>query len=134
MGFHKDVRKVTKQSKDQQAGYPMEQLRKDSTGRMEAANKSLEIQVAAISPITDGTDGTAQVLGIGAAAGSFNTNPILPLNLLVNLPGRPPGPMSPTLVIPTGQVARLTPGAYLPVTVSSANPDAVTINWSTFSQ
>jgi hypothetical protein len=134
MGFPKDIRKVTKQAKRMQEAYPMNQLRKDSMARMEASNKSLEVQVAAIGPITDGIDGTAQVLAVGASAGLINTNPMLPLSLLVNLPGQPPRPMSPTLVIPTGQLARLAGGAAVPVTVSSANSEAVTINWSTFSQ
>jgi hypothetical protein len=133
MGFLKDVRKVTRQAKEMQEAYPMDQLHKDSVVRIEAANKIVEVQIAAMSPITDGIDGTSQVLAVGASSGSFNRNPMLPLSLLVTLPGRPARPKSPTLVIPTGQLAKLTPGAVVPVTVSSANPEAVTINWSTFS-
>jgi hypothetical protein len=72
-------------------------------------------------------------MAVGGSASSFNMNPMLPLSLLVTLPGRPPRPMSPTLVVATGQFPKLTPGAVVPVTVSTADPGAVTINWSTFS-
>jgi hypothetical protein len=133
MGLPKDVGEVTKQAKAMEEAQPMGQARKESLLRVEAANKVLEVQISAMGPITDGMGGTAQLLAVGASSGSFNTNPMLPLNLLVNVPGRPPSPMSPTLVIPTGQLARLIPGSVVPVTVSSANPEAVTINWSTFS-
>ena len=101
MGIFKDVQEFSKQNDDLNTG-----------------------------SVSEGIEGTAQVLAVGASTGSLNRNPRLPVKLLVNLPGQPPRPMTPTLVVPTGQMPRLVPGATLPVTITPSNPQTVAINWA----
>jgi hypothetical protein len=46
----------------------------------------------------------------------------------VTVPGQPPRRVSRQLTVPTGGIARIYPGAVLPVTVNPANPDDVSLN------
>jgi hypothetical protein len=130
MGF---VRKVTKQAEETPGADPPDPPRQDSIVTAVAANKMVEVQIAAMSPTTDGLGGTAQVIAVGASSGSYNANPILPISLLVTLPGQSPISMSPTLVIPAGQSADRATGVVMPVTVSTVNPGAGTIKRSALS-
>ncbi len=77
-----------------------------------------------------GIVGTAQVLAVGPSSGMVNNDPILPVDLLITMPGRPPRPVSESVVVPAQQVPRLVPGAMLPITVSLSHPAVVTINWA----
>jgi hypothetical protein len=127
------VRKVTKQAEETPGADPPGPPRQDSIVTAIATNKMVEVQIAAMSQIAAGICGTDQVIAVAASSGSCNANPILPLSLLVTLPGQSPISMSPTLVIPAGQSVDLAMGVVMPVAVSTANPGAGTINRSALS-
>jgi len=82
-------------------------------------------------PTKVGIVGTAQVLSVGPSSGTVNSDPILPVELLITMPGRPPRPVSESVVVPAPHVARVAPGAMLPITVSLSQPAVVSINWAT---
>jgi len=48
----------------------------------------------------------------------------------VTVPGQPPRRVSRQLTVPTGGLARVYPGAVLPVSINPSNPDDVTLNLS----
>jgi hypothetical protein len=130
MGFMKDLNKLHKTGKEIDKTWDPTAQRKDSMARMSALNEQMKAQVAMASPSADAVDGTAQVLSVGATTGSVNNDPILPVELLVTAPGGAPRPVTATMVVPMGQLSRLTPGATLPVRVSVGQPDVVSVNWA----
>lgn len=131
MGLFKDINKLQKQAKEISKDYDPAQQMKDATERMKQMNEQFAAaNAAATAPPEDAVDATASIVSVGMTSGMMNMDPILPVELLVNLPGRPPTPISATLVVPMAHLAKVTAGASLPVRVSASNPSAVFVNWA----
>ena len=126
MGFLGDVHRLKKQAKEIDKTWDPGAQSREAIDKMRALNESME---QATQAMTDGVPGTAQVVTVGAAAGAVNMNPILPIDLLVTQGGGMPRPVSLQLVVPIAQLARLFPGATLPVLVSPSDPNVVAIAW-----
>jgi hypothetical protein len=133
MGFMKDLNQLHKTTKEIDKNWDPSAQRKEHMAKMAALNEQMKAQVAMASPSADAVDGTAQVLSVGMTTGSVNNDPILPVELLVTAPGGAPRPVTATMVVPMGQLSRLSPGASLPVRVSVGQPDQVAINWAAVS-
>lgn len=131
MGFFKDLNKLQKQSKEISKDWDPGQQARDATERMKAMNEQFAAaNAAAATPPEDAVDATAQVVSVGQTSGMMNMDPILPVELLVTMPGAPPMPVSATLVVPMAQLSRVAAGATLQVRVSRSNPSAVFVNWA----
>ena len=131
MGIFKDLNNATQLGRDARASYDGKATRAAGMERMAAANAAMAAQAAAMAPVTDGVVCQAQVLSAGPATGMVNSNPLIPLELLVTQPGLPPRPVTTTQLVPVTQVARLAVGASVAVRVSAADPTAVALVWDT---
>jgi hypothetical protein len=125
MGFIGDINRLRKQGKEIDKNFDPGAQAREATERMRALNESME---QANKAMVDGVPGTAQVV-TGVATGSVNMNPMMHVDLLVTQEGGMPHPVSVDVVVPLVHLARVFPGATLPVLVSQTDPNVVTIAW-----
>ncbi len=59
----------------------------------------------------------------------MNMQPVMEIDLLVFVEGRPPYPATLQQVVPIAQVGRLAPGTRLQVMIDDADPGAIWIDW-----
>jgi hypothetical protein len=131
MGMFKDLKKITQQAKEMDKTFDPGAQARAATEQMKQLNQQMASASAALTaPPEDAIDATAQVLSVGAASGMMNMNPILPIELLVTMPGGAPMPVSTSVIVPTGQIPQLSAGAQIKVKVSKANPSSLAIDWS----
>ena len=131
MGFFKDINKLQQQSKEIKKDWDPGQQARDATEKMKQMNQQMAAaNAAAAGPAADSVDASAQVVSVGMTSGMMNMDPILPVELLVNMPGQPPRPASVTLIVPMAQLHRVVAGATLPVKVSQSNPESIAVNWA----
>jgi hypothetical protein len=135
MGCLKDIKTVGTQSKENSKNSENSdpaQAMQSGMARMQAVNEQLAHMTAALSaPPGDAVEASAQVMFIGSTTGMLNNDPIVPIDLVIFLPGGPPRPISTSVVVPLTQLHRLATGATVPVKFSASNPDALAIDWST---
>ncbi len=130
MGFFKDLNTVHKQAKEIDKDFHPGQMARDANVRMAALNEQMQQATKAMNaPPSDGVEASAQVVSVGMASGMVNLDPIVPVELLITQPGRPPRPMSTSVIVPQVQLHRLQAGATLPIKVSQSDPTAVAVNW-----
>lgn len=130
MGFIKDIRTLNKMGNDIQRN-------SDVGGRMAHAQASLaqtNKQLAAMAARSNstasltGTPTTASVVGARDSGQYFNMQPLIAIDLLVQLPGGFPTPVTIHEVVAPLHLVRLTPGSALAVKVG-ATPHDVVIDW-----
>jgi hypothetical protein len=128
MGFLKDINKLKKQGEEISKTWDPGAQARDSVEQMRAMNEAM---TQATQAMADGVPGTAQVVSVSPATGSFNMNPTMRVDLLVTQGqgGGVPRPVSKDLVVPVIYASRVYPGATLPVMISAGNPDAIAIMW-----
>jgi hypothetical protein len=128
MGLFKDIHKLKQQAKEMEKTWDPGAQARESVERMRAINQSMEQTTKAMA---DGVPGTAQVAGVGPTTGMMNMNPMMRLDLLVTQGsgGGVPRPVSKEFTVPMMQMARVFPGATLPVMISASDPDTVAIMW-----
>jgi hypothetical protein len=130
MGFFKDIHTLTKQAKEIDKTFDPGAQARDATARMAAMNQQFSQANAALAaPPEDAVEAIAQIVSVGTTTGMINMDPIVPVELLVLEPGRPPRPVSLSAVVPMTQLAQLQPGATVPVRVSRSDPAAVAVVW-----
>ena len=76
-----------------------------------------------------GRFGQATVTGLNQTGIWINNNPVVAVDLLVDVPGTPPYPVTLRETVPQILLARLGSGAPLPVKVDRADPTNVVIDW-----
>ena len=131
MGFFKDVHKLKQQAKEIDKTWDPGAQARAGVERMKEMNAQMASANAALTaPAYDAIEANATVVSVGAAIGMIAPNPILPVQLLVMQDGLPPRPASVSLIVPIAQLARLQPGATLPVRVSKSDPSAIAVEWS----
>jgi hypothetical protein len=79
--------------------------------------------------LSGGMAGTAQITGLTQTGMYLNEQPQVSMDLLINLPGRPPYPATRREFVPLILLGRLTSGQPLPVRVDPADPQKVVIDW-----
>ena len=85
---------------------------------------------ASTAVAADGVDGTATVMAATQTGALVNFNPAVQIELLVTVPGGPPYPVSLQTVVQQIHLARVQPGATLPVRVARADRTLVQIDWA----
>ncbi len=129
MGFLKDLKKLSDQSKEMSKGFdPAAQMR-EATAAMEAAGQMMAQQTEAAQLAASGEPASAQVNTTRDTGQMVNMQPVLELNLLVFLEGKPPYPVTVRQIVPMAQLGRLTPGSRLTVKVDPGKPELVWIDW-----
>jgi hypothetical protein len=79
--------------------------------------------------LATGIAGTAQVTGVTQTGMYLNEQPQLELNLLVNLPGRPPYAATHRSFVPLMLMSRVTSGMPLAVMVDQTDPQKIVVDW-----
>jgi hypothetical protein len=133
MGLFKDVHQVSKMGQQIDQDWSRDATRKASTEAIAGLSDLLQQETSGLSAMTDGIDCSAQILGLGPTSGTINSNPMIPLDLLIIQPGLPPRPLSTTVIVPMAHFSSLSEGATLPVRVSASDADAVAVIWSALS-
>lgn len=129
MGFLKDLRKLSKQSKEISKDWdPGEQMRAASA-QLEATTEMMAQQTAAAELAVSGEPATAQVSAAGDTGTVVNMQPVMEIHLLVFFADQPPFPVSVRQIVPLAQVGRLTPGTELAVKIDPDDRSKVWIDW-----
>jgi hypothetical protein len=79
--------------------------------------------------LASGVTGTATITGVTQTGMYLNDQPRIKMDLLVALPGRAPYTAEHAEFVPLILLARVQPGATLPVKVDPANPQKVVVDW-----
>ena len=79
--------------------------------------------------ITSGTPGTATITGLTQTGMFLNENPQVEMDLMIQVPGRPPYPAKRKQFVPLILLSRLSSGEPLAVKVDPADPSNVVIDW-----
>ena len=130
MGFLKDLKKLSKQSKEVSKDWdPAAQIR-EASAAIEATTEMMAQQTAAAALAESGEPATAQVNAARDTGTMANLQPVMEIDLLVFVEGQPPYPVTLRQIVPLAQIGRLVPGTRLPVKIDPADPGAVWIDWT----
>ncbi|ROO86115.1 hypothetical protein EDD29_3678 [Actinocorallia herbida] len=130
MGFFKSLRQLQRQSADIQRDWdPAAQMRA-GMAQMQAATASLAQQNATAHLAHTGLPGSGMVTAVRDSGTRMNGQPLVTLDLLVTVPGRPPYPVTVQCVVPLIGLPRLAPGQDLQVRVDRARPESVAVIWA----
>jgi hypothetical protein len=132
VGFFKDVNQLSKQGRAIRDSMPppSEQMAA-AQAQMAAITAQMNQQASAAGAVAaDGIAGTAQVLSAAQTGALVNFNPAVRVELLVTVPESPPYPVSLETVVPQLHLARVQPGATVPVRVARADRTQVMLDWA----
>jgi hypothetical protein len=131
VGFFKDLRKVSKMGREIQESMPSPATQMAAAqSQMAAITAQMNQQAQAGQAIAaDGVAGTAAVMTATQTGALVNFNPSVRLDLLVTVPDHPPYPVSIESVVPQLHLARVQPGATVPVMVARTDRQQVLVDW-----
>lgn len=131
MGLFKDMRKLSKMGREIQESMPSPATQMAAAqSQMAAITAQMNQQAQAGQAIAaDGEAGTATVMTATQTGALVNFNPSVRLDLLVTVPGHPPYPVSIESVVPQLHLARVQPGATVPVMVARSDRQQVLVDW-----
>ena len=130
MGFLKDINTLNRMGKDIRKNWdPAAQLAQ-SQAAMAQANATMAQMAAQASSTAAlyGTPATASVVVARQTGQYINMQPVVSIDLLVTMPGGFPAPVTINEVVSQLNLARVAPGASLPVKVGNT-PGDVVIDW-----
>jgi len=129
MGMFKDLNTLSRQSKEIRKNHDVGADLAGMQQKMEQLNQSMGA-VAHGQAMASGTVTTATVISVAQTGAMVNFQPSCQLELVVNLPGRPPTPVVRTEVIPAIFLARAQPGQRVCVKVMPDDPNDMFIDWA----
>jgi hypothetical protein len=131
VGFLRDLKKLNDVGREAQKSFDPAQMAASAQSSMADLTAQMRQQVAAGDAAqVDGVPGSATVVGAAQTGALVNFNPVVRLELLVTVPGRPAYPATVEAVVPQIHLVRAQRGASVPVTVSGADPRQVLVDWS----
>lgn len=130
MGFFKDVRTITKQSKEMGAKSDVGASLQRGMDSMAQANQYLVEQTAGAQLATTGTPAQLQVTGARDSGTVVNMQPVVELDLLVHPDGGVPYPATVRQTVPLACTGRVVPGSMLTGRVDRSTPTSVWIDWT----
>jgi hypothetical protein len=132
MGFFKDINKLGKMGREVRDSMPpAREMMATANAQMASVTAQLNQQTAAAAAVAaDGVDGTAAVMSATQTGALVNYNPAVRLELLVTVPESPPYPVSLETVVAQINLARVQPGATVPVRVARSDRNLVQIDWA----
>jgi hypothetical protein len=132
VGFLKDVRKLSKVGNEMLDSMPSPAVQMAAAQeQMAAITAQMDQQAQAGQAVAaDGVAATATVLAAVQTGALVNFDPGVRLDLLVTVPGQPPYPVSLDTVVPQIHLARVQPGASVPVRVARTERDQVILDWN----
>lgn len=151
MGFIKSMAQLTKQGHEINKNWDVGAQLADAQASMAGAQQMMAQQTQAANLAHTGVDGVATITGVRQGAGMVNYQPILDIDLMVQIgaapaPAAPVDPLSkaPAPAAPAGvpipvtvsqvveqiYLAKAQPGLRVAVKVDPSNPQSVFINWA----
>lgn len=131
MGMFKDMRKLSKMGKEMQQSTDVAAMNANAMAQMAAVSNQMATMGAQANAVAaDGIDATASITGVRNTGSVVNFSPVLELDLLVMVPGRPPVPVTRRELVPQHLLAKAQVGAQLAVRVSASDPTAMVITWA----
>jgi hypothetical protein len=130
MGFFKDVRTITKQSKEMGAQSDVGASLQRGMDSMAQANQYLAEQTAATQLASTGMPAQLQVTAARDTGTVVNMQPVVELDLLVHPDGGVPYPATVRQTVPLAGTGRVVPGSMLTGRVDPTGPGAVWIDWT----
>ncbi len=130
MGFLKDITTLNRMGNDIRRNWdPAAQLAQSQAAMAQANAAMAEMANRASSTAAlHGTPATASVVAARQTGQYINMQPLVTLDLLVQMPGGLPAPVTINEVVSQLNLSRVAPGASLPVKVGAA-PGDVVVDW-----
>ena len=130
MGFFKDISTLNKMGKEARKGYdPVAQMAQAQLSMVHAnAALSEMAQRATTATALHGKPSSASIIAVRETGQYLNMQPLIAIDLLVQMPGGLPSPVSITEVVAPTHLAQLQPGRSLAVTVG-ATPQQISVDW-----
>ena len=134
MGFFKNLNKLTEQGDAMQQAMDVKAMNQDAMARMQDASNLMahmtQQNTIAAALAANGVDGTASISAVRNTGSLVNYSPVLELDLVVMLPGRPPIPVTRRELVEQMFLGKAQPGNTLPVRANPDNPTELLLNWS----
>jgi hypothetical protein len=131
VGFLKDLKKLNDLGRQAEASFDPAAMTASAQGSLADLTAHMRQQVAAGQAVqATGVAGSATVVAATQTGALVNFNPVVRLELLVTVPGRPPYPAAVETVVPQIHLVRVQRGATVPVSVAAADPAQVLVDWS----
>ena len=130
MGLLDDIAELGRLRDQSVAGF-------DVKTRLEQAQQKMDAMNAAMAPPTTSpeiearrVEVTATLRNVSPTSTWVNGQPVVSLDLLVELPSGIPLPFQRAEAVPQVYLVRLVPGAALPVSLDPATPSSLRIEWA----
>jgi len=134
MGFFKDVHDLSKRSKEMNRHWDVQAQVDTGLAKMRGANEMMAAMAqgggSSIAAAISGVSATAMITEVRTSGTLVNMSPVLELDLLVLLSGRPPVPVSCKELVPQHLLARAQAGSTVNVRYEQTS-GAVFIDWLT---
>jgi hypothetical protein len=130
VGIFKDLNAISRSTRESaRTADPGARFAEMSTG-LAALNDSLARQTATLTAGPgEAVPAQVQVVAATPTRSVLAGEPVVDLDVLVLLPGRPPHPARATTPIPAALGHRVVPGAVLAARVDPANPGTFALDW-----
>lgn len=145
MGFFKSVAQLTKQGYEMQNSRDVDAELAGAQASMAGMQALMAQQTQAANLAQTGVDAVATITGVRQGSGMLNYQPILDIDLLIDLDRHPtpppvdplakakpagvPIPVSVSQVVEQIYLGKAQPGGAVAVKVDPSNPQSVFINW-----
>jgi hypothetical protein len=130
MGVFKDIRTLTKQAKEIDKTYDPGAQMRAGRERMQQMNGWMAQQTEQAGLATTGTPAQATITSTRDTGTLVNYQPVLELDLLVLLDGRPPFPVQVQTPVGPALLHRAVPGATVVVRVDPSDPRRAYVDWT----
>lgn len=129
MGIFKDVRTVSKQTREMSAHHDVGRDMATMQAKLEALNNSMS-KAATGRAMLHGVGCRASVISAVPSGAFVNGGQVTDLELLAMVAGRPPMPVRTTEIVPQMYLARTMPGNNVSVRIMLDDPTDVFVDWS----
>ena len=129
MGIFKDMRTLSKQTREMSAHHDVGRDMATMQAKLEALNNSMS-KAATGRAMLQGVGCRASVISAVSTGASVNGGQVTNLELLAMVAGRPPMSVRTTEIVPQMYLARIMPGNNLSVRIMLDDPTDLFIDWA----
>jgi hypothetical protein len=129
LGLFGDLRKLNQQANEISRNYDPAAQMAAGMAQMQQLQRSMEQQTEDLELLRTGTPGEATIIGLADTGARINMVPMVRLNLLVEVQGRPPYPVLLETLLPMHAMAQSGIGQRVKVLVHPQQPARVLVRW-----
>jgi hypothetical protein len=129
MGLFGNARKLRQQARALDANMDTKSMLADAQAQMAMGTQMMAQQTANAGAMVGGTPAKATIIGVTMPESATGPAPMATLELLVQVPGLPPYPVTITDFVDQVRAPRAVAGANLQALVDPNNPQAVVLDW-----